>query len=58
MFTKNFMGGREQFSWEIINPAKCLRKIVPRKIAPHPLKKKKKKKKKIDSRKYYLLGKM
>ena len=52
MFTKNFMGGGRVILWGKINPGKYLN------FPPIPQRKKKEKKKKIDSRKYYLLGKM
>ena len=58
MFTKNFMGVWGQFSWGKINPGKCLPGTLPPGNLPPIPQRKKKKEKKIDSRKYYLLGKM
>ena len=55
MFTKNFMGGGRVILWGKINPGKYLTgKLTLGNFSPIP----QRKKKKIDSRKYYLLGKM
>ena len=58
MFTKKFHGrGGGNFHWGKLIPENASQENFLPKICPHPPKKKRKKKK-IDSRKYYLLGKM